>query len=513
MSRANLRRGSASALALVILILVSIVGGALATASTVNVRRGRVDVSRQQALSLAEAAVAQAYAYLSGTAPDGSDNGSWRTAGRTETLNGQTYSMTVANGAQTGQVIVTGTATVSNGTRPVTRTIRQILQMETEDVNVWNNALFAGGNQSGSPMTGNISIHGSVHIRGDGDPYTDVNGNGKWDSGEPYVDVWGDGVFTNPLGAAQIAMSLGGGANIDNTYDGMPADMLLKLPPIPLTNYNGLPLQSLKTKVRVQHGKVELQGASRVGSPNNSGTWKGKIDGSYVTNGYTDYSSVYSDNGVSKPYSSSASVAFPHLFQPMMKDGQSYTSHTAYLQANGLVYTPPGGTLILKPGTAMTIGSGQNRLEMTLDGRLKIRGIIYIQGNILLDDGLGDTIMFDGRGTLASTGDIDVSCNVVSRGVFPTQDALGYVAGRDLRIAQGAGDAQLKMMGAFYAQRLVTSNKQNKIAGSLVGWRYEMNQVPDLYQVPTLAKHLPPGMPGDFEYPVDRPRVISWREL
>ena len=39
--------------------------------------------------------------------------------------------------------------------------------MAAEDVNVWRNALFAGTGQAGGLISGNVSVHGSVHLLGD----------------------------------------------------------------------------------------------------------------------------------------------------------------------------------------------------------------------------------------------------------------------------------------------------------------------------------------------------------
>jgi hypothetical protein len=51
-------------------------------------------------------------------------------------------------------------------------------------------------------------------------------------------------------------------------------------------------------------------------------------------------------------------------------------------------------------------------------------------------------------------------------------------------------------MGAFFAQGQVTNYKQNQIAGAMVANYCEFYNVPDLFQVPSIVEHLPPGMPG-----------------
>src|SRR3990172_12340057 len=47
-------------------------------------------------------------------------------------------------------------------------------------INPWNNAIFAGVGQTGKGIAGNVDIHGSVHILGEGEPFTDQNANDVW---------------------------------------------------------------------------------------------------------------------------------------------------------------------------------------------------------------------------------------------------------------------------------------------------------------------------------------------
>lgn len=67
-------------------------------------------------------------------------------------------------------------------------------------------------------------------------------------------------------------------------------------------------------------------------------------------------------------------------------------------------------------------------------------------------------------------------------------------------------------MGAFYGEQQVTSDKQTSTAGTFVSEYFNMgSQVPDIYQIPTLAANLPYGMVG--AYPVYVVVQRSWREL
>ena len=55
----------------------------------------------------------------------------------------------------------------------------------------------------------------------------------------------------------------------------------------------------------------------------------------------------------------------------------------------------------------------------------------------------------------------------------------------------------IKVMAALYAENSASVSKQTNVAGALVAQAFDLgNQVPSVWQVPTLGTHLPPGMPG-----------------
>ena len=80
-----------------------------------------------------------------------------------------------------------------------------------------------------------------------------------------------------------------------------------------------------------------------------------------------------------------------------------------------------------------------------------------------------------------------------------------------MNLSTGSGDSQISMVGAFYAQGTITSEKQNQIAGSFVANYFDMGKnVPNIYQVPELSRNLPPGMPGSE--PIVTLKIKSWRQ-
>src|SRR5712691_8104583 len=93
------QRGSALMITLVALMVVFTLGAALMDLTTSDLFRSKNDMLRAQALDVAEAGVEKAIYYLRGPAPDLTVDGTWRTAGRTETLSGAgSYTFSVADG-------------------------------------------------------------------------------------------------------------------------------------------------------------------------------------------------------------------------------------------------------------------------------------------------------------------------------------------------------------------------------------------------------------------------------
>ena len=155
---------------------------------------------------------------------------------------------------------------------------------------------------------------------------------------------------------------------------------------------------------------------------------------------------------------------------------------------------------------------------MDASGNFQISGIVYVTGNITIEDGAGTDndlpLLFDGKGTLVSQGNTLIDTDVLSKGTFPTDDVLGFISAQDLQISRIGGESHLNVMGAFFVQGQITNYKQNQVAGSMVANYMEIYYVPDLFYVPSLVENLPPGMPG-HEVSVYAYEMVkgTWREL
>ncbi len=398
------------------------------------------------------------------------------------------------------------------GTGPLQSRKTVDVRVEVRDLSVWNNAIFAGGGGAGTRINGNVKIAGSVHILGQG------------------------------LGPTDTAADFGGSAGIFNWYNGIDAVFTGKLPNInPLT---------LDAEVRVKQGQILMNsGASRVGNASGDAVPAGikrRLDGVYNTNGFAGSfgdTYVHSDNGVFAKYDLPAdyNIPFPSLTGPR-PDGLLGT-YENYLDANSWDPVTAG----VLPGSAVSGGSnltiygntasfditdGTGRLAWdSISQTLTVQGIIRIPGAITLGGTTGPTkittIMYTTGGvggTLyakqagadwsesgtsgAHQVSITVNSDLLPVGVFPTGDALGLLAKDRLVMAR----SQNQIAAAVFAENQVQVTKQYQVVGAIVSRFFDMGtNTPRVYQMPNLARYLPPGMPGGQI--LNFVKILSWREI
>jgi len=373
--------------------------------------------------------------------------------------------------------------------------IEVVVKRRRNPLSIWDNIVFGGTGQAGGVVSGNVSVHGSVHILGD----------------------------TGTANA--IAFDLAGAAQQYNNYSGMNGTLSSRVPPLDTTTFNGEVVSTLDAELRVRHGEVDISGNARIGSPDVPGgapSVKETIDGCYVTDGYggnQGTNSVYSDNGTTEGYDLGDEISLPDLNDTYTdpNTGTTYPTYLNYLQSNALVVN---GDLTLTPGQALSSTSnGFGSISMDASGNLQISGIVYVTGNINIESGKGGLshtpVTFDGRGTLVSQGNTYISTHVISQNMFPTNDVLGFISAHNTEIGGGSGDAHLDIMGAFFAQDRIINYKQNQLAGAMVSDYFEMYNVPDLFHVPSIVDNLPPGMPGGGIVNIYTYRIVkgTWREL
>jgi hypothetical protein len=368
------------------------------------------------------------------------------------------------------------------------------VDVEVENVSVWNNAICGGSGMAEAIISGNAAFRGSLHILGEG------------------------------LSSSDIAINLGGGAGVGNNYEGMDEILRNKVPPLAKTFFNEEWVDFLNAKLRVKHGKVKLSGTAYIGEEDVLyNAYKETLQGVYVTDRFTDdtnVDNVFSDNGIENGYDlNDVEIVFPSL-----NDGpyEGYATYLDYLKAKGLqvdVSVISADTSDFEHGVA-----GGNHIKW-----VQSSGTLTIEGTVWVDDTAGltigkartndledeQTIIFDGKGTLVSAypgADIFIHDHLLSNGEFPTEDSLGLISAGDINVATGEWDDHLNIMGAFYAEDTITMAKQTDLVGTFVSDYIDMgSQVPKIYQVPTLADNLPPDMPGlSINYSLI---ITNWREV
>ena len=410
---------------------------------------------------------------------------------------------------------------------------------ELQDVNVWRNAIFAGGGMAGGVINGNVSIHGAVHILGD----QIVEG-----------------------GASLSAIDLSGTSLIHNNYEGCPADLLDRVPALPQRDWNGEMVGTLEATLRVQNGLVGMSGNSEIGSADVFGnSVKETMDGTFVDDGWTgnavtddgdrgDPQSVWSDNDWDELYDLGNRVSFPLLTDdwrapitgdrewngdlsdwythedyfnevlvadPAIKNDGIYVGDIdLYTQGDDFYWNATTGEELSGSLPATPPAADDDYILFNADTDvLLMNGQIAIQGDLTIRGKANqNTINYSGRAAFLVDGNAQLDSNLLSCNngdpsdttqSFPVDNIIGVMASQDMVVGSVA---QISLMGAFYAQGKITSEKQTNIMGTFVSSYFDMGtNVPSIFQVPALADNLPMGMVGNF--PVLSFYQVYWREL
>lgn len=170
--------GSALIVALLMLIMLSFIGIASITTSVRDMDISKNTTDRTDAFYVAEAGLELAFGVLKNNASViGNDTLLGKMAPYTNLANGS-FSIAMT-GTLMGTIplkTVTSTGSASDGQAKVQAQFKR----KRNGLNVWNNVMFAGSGQQGNAIAGNVAFHGPVTILGEGEPFTDLNGNGKW---------------------------------------------------------------------------------------------------------------------------------------------------------------------------------------------------------------------------------------------------------------------------------------------------------------------------------------------
>ena len=380
---------------------------------------------------------------------------------------GGSYSVSLKNVAGADDIWVNSTGRINDVSHTITAYVK------IKNLSPWDNAIFAGSGASGTMINGNVDIRGSVHILGTG------------------------------LTDGDLAFNAGGVANIvGNNYSTLVASLKVKVPALPTTIFNTETVETLSAELRVKKGKVGLSGAASIGENNDPGdAYKETVDGVYVTDGYggnQGANNVFSDNGTTNGYDLGDSVIFPSLSDDAPQDS-NYTNQS-YFKADAKILTTELNGITAASNfehydDANSNGifdAGENGISMDGSGNMYISGKVYIESNSV-NIGGSDTINYTGRGSILSEGNVTITTSVVTAGnsSFPN-NIIGVMTQGNMILGDAA---QLDIMGLFYAEGQVVTNKQTNIVGTLVTNYFDTGgQVPAIYQVPETVNNLPSGL-------------------
>lgn len=410
----------------------------------------------------------------------GPNTGAFYDAGYSgNTLNGGSYTVELQNVSGGQDIWIRSTGTVGDAVQ------RVLVYVKMVNLSPWDNVIFAGVGAAGKLINGNVDIRGSVHILGEG------------------------------LASTDYAIDLGGTAElVGNNYDGLSASLLAKVPALPTTTFNGEVVETLNAELRVKNGLVGLSGDATVGSADTAGnSIKETISGSFVTDGFAGTkgtANVFSDNGWSNPYDLGDSLSFPSLSDPT----GSYATYQAYLRDNALVINSAAELATLAaitPSSNFNFSGPKGSISMDGNGNMTISGIVYVEGGNLNmgKSGSDTTINYTGTASVLVTGNVQIDVNFVTAGdnSFPN-NIVGIMTPNQI----GFNEANIDVMGLFYAEDTITIQKQTDIMGTIVSNYFDMGtNVPDVYQVPETLNHLPPGLIGQDSIWIMS--IVSWQKI
>ena len=482
-------KGIALVVALVFLTLLSLLGIAGIITSSTDTKIAGNTLSSTKALYIAEAGLARAEAELINDLNNDQNiaNSSFIATSGTITITpSSTAFYTVFSnisfgaGSYTIQFKNYGTApnyesaivlVRSTGTGPNLSTITLERYLSAENISPWNNAIFAGGGGGAAPITGNVIIAGPIHLLGNGLAATDT-------------------VFVNQTG------------NCLNSNTGMNATLAAKIA--------GGTTSDLDAKFRVKNGRIDMTvGSGKIGESTSP------FKGIYVTTGTDSGGDGVNDDILGGDNSGGGQNLYANegATSAQAYDLGDYnipmpTIDSDYMNNHSLDF---GGPLTLSTidiptqsgtfgGKNCSISFNATTKHLTIDGIIKVTSL-----NISSD------ITYAGKGTIYVTETTNINADILpaTAASYPTTNVLGVVSTGNMALPSSS---QKLLTGAYYSAGTITSSKQNELAGTIVCQNFNITlQVPKIWQVPSLAANLPPGMPGSGQNWVFTKK--TWREI
>jgi len=368
---------------------------------------------------------------------------------------------------------------------------------------IYNNAIAAGA--AGTGMTGNVSVHGSVYVKGGNirlDAFTaggTARAHNSFHTDHPQ-QTWSNTVF---------------GGTVHLTTDRN--DPFYFDP------------EDLDSRFQVFQGSVTVTGASSIGREGNNFS-RVAVDGFFNGGRTTDTAGrpFWGDEVSIAPGTDVPDLDFPDVvipgadralhLNPSVLAGSSTCTIRSGGNAHGFYRFDPctgelqiGGQVVLTPPPANGV--------ITLGDRF-IDYFTVTPVNSWRNDATGATVTrpVAGGGLFVNTGpggrlNLEAGFRVND---FPRR-TFGVYTNGSMRIDPGGGGGwRSSFVGLFYAQGRLVFAKQVNIAGTVVGkGGVTTSQVPDIYQIPSLVRNLPPGAPpaGSILRVRDFLGFFDWRQL
>jgi len=517
-------KGFVLPLGLMFLAIISILGSTAVTVTTTDLKIGTNYKTSVQAFYNAEAGLARARAELINDLNNDQNfsNGSYVTTSGTIALayddgnfNNLFSDISFGKGFYTIQlknylISPENKSTIwvkSIGTGPNSSTVTLENYLSAENISPWNNAIFSGGGGGAVPINGNVTIAGSIHILGDGLDATTT-------------------VFSNQTGDCR------------NTNVGMDSDLADAI--------DGGTTSDLNAKFRIKNGRVDMSvGSADIGSSSSP------FKGIYVTDGDDEGANgvnddiiggnnagggqnLYADKGATSAEAydlGDYNIPLPSIDTVWLNaNSLDLTGVTDVTAVDDPVVGADSATDDGETEKGLIAGAldltgdwhhghdnyypdidqtdGTNSINFNSEARvLTINGIVKVSSLNISDD-----IKYAGNGTIYVTGTTLIDGNVlpVTDETYPTTNVFGVVSTGDITL--GDQSAQMLLTGAYYTAGTAFSGKQTELAGTIVCKNFNItNQVPKIWQVPSLSTNLPPGMPGSDAVWVFTDR--TWREI
>lgn len=330
----------------------------------------------------------------------------------------------------------------------------------------WDNIIFADIGHTGGRINGHARIHGSVHVVGD--------------PSQPEVST----------------IEFGGSAAMLNNYSGLLPTTVAKLPPLEKVLHNGEMVETLGATLKLKDATVTMDGKSSLGMADAPGApyvketldlVQAEFDFTKSTDGTTPH--IFADSH--EAYDSS--LVFPRL------DGaaadQQWASHRAFLNGSSLAISQTSlgsKAFSYSDGKGNSISYGKVNNKWTLD----IKGIVKVPPGFSV--GTGGDVWYTGTGTIYSTGNVALGSNVRPLNNYLGKNSkdgnLGIIADGNISTS---GTKAVEVFAAVYATGELRILKQSTLIGASVAGSFDMGaNPPNAVHVPSLAKQLPPGMPG-----------------